>query len=91
MKSDSKKLPTDSESLATVGWLALLFGTVFAFASYLLALIPGDEWMQSSYLYNAEHDSLFKFVLRFLLGAMGGAVIGTVHTIRERRDRKNKG
>ncbi len=89
-KSLWKDVNSRFRQCSRVGWIAFVFGTVLAFASYLLVLFPKDEWMRSSYLYDVEHDSLFKFGTRFLLGAVGGALVGLLHIIRTQRDRKNK-
>lgn len=88
MKPESKKIRSHLRPFSVVFWFALIFGAVFAIGSYMLVLFPKNEWMRSTYLSDVEHDSPLAFASRFLLGAVGGAVIGLLHGIRDIRDEK---
>ena len=88
MNAESRNPARRLRPFSAVAWCALIMGTMLAFANYVLVLIPNSNWMRSSELYDVEHDSLTAFGRRFLLGAVGGALIGLWHAVRDSRTRK---
>jgi hypothetical protein len=83
MESDGEKKNNPTfQSIFLVVAFALIMGTAFAFAIYLLQFQPGDPWHYSD---DVKNDTAAKIVKRFLIGAGGGATIGVLHIIRNWR------
>jgi hypothetical protein len=74
------------KDISIVFWFALIFGVVFAFGSYIGVIAPKSEWMRQLFMDDVRHDSISAFSRRFMIGAGGGAVIGILSFIRDRKD-----
>ena len=73
------------KGVSIIFWCVLIFGFVVAFGSYIGVLAPKSEWMRSVFINDIRHDTISAFVRRLMLGAGGGAVIGTLLFVRDRK------
>jgi hypothetical protein len=80
-----KRKPSKWAGFSVVFWFALIFGVVFAFGSYIGVIAPKSEWMRRVFIQDVTHDSISAFCRRFAIGASGGALIGVLTFIRDRK------
>jgi hypothetical protein len=80
-----KRKPDKWAGIAVVFWFAFIFGVVFAFGSYIGVIAPKSEWMRRVFIDDVMHDSISAFCRRLAIGAGGGALIGVLTFIRDRK------
>ena len=71
--------------ISIIFWFALIWGVVFAFGPYLGVIAPKSQWMRSVFIDDVRHDTVLAFCRRLAIGAGGGAVIGILFFIRDRK------
>jgi len=66
---------------------ALIWGVGLAAGSYIGVLASGREWMRADFIRDVQTDTSSMFAHRFLLGLLGGAIVGLLLAIRDKQQR----